>query len=135
MSMELFGFPVIEDESLESGCIIFGGPLLALEETGHPGEMSPCPFCGAKGSAIVDSDDRITYYVWCMTCEASGPREGSRLEAAESWNRPAKAPVPLDNFRASVGDILHEGKTFERPTFFVDSCQISCHWIARQLGG
>lgn len=50
-------------------------------------ELSPCPFCGARESAVVDSDDRITHYVWCMTCEASGPREGGRLDAVEAWNR------------------------------------------------
>lgn len=53
-------------------------------------ELLPCPFCGAKESAIVDSDDRITYYVWCMTCEASGPREGDRLAAIEGWNKRVK---------------------------------------------
>ena len=53
----------------------------------HDGEMLPCPFCGSKNSGIVDSDDRITYYVWCLSCDASGPREGERAEAVEAWNR------------------------------------------------
>lgn len=71
-----------------------------LAITGEAGEMNeeaetkdtlptllPCPFCGADDAAVVDSDDHITYYVWCMACDASGPREGRRLDAVESWNR------------------------------------------------
>ena len=50
-------------------------------------EPLPCPFCGAKDAATVDSDDRITYFVWCMECEASGPREDTRQAAVKAWNR------------------------------------------------
>jgi Lar family restriction alleviation protein len=51
-------------------------------------ELLPCPFCGGK-AAWSEGDQKTIYgneQVYCSSCYAMTPPEGSKAEAAEWWN-------------------------------------------------
>lgn len=59
--------------------------------------IEPCPFCRAENTdegprvvnGVVPAGNRHTgFYVWCSSCDATGPRNDVSHEVAiDEWNR------------------------------------------------
>lgn len=52
--------------------------------------IKPCPFCGSHNLGYhgdtTDFLSRDRYWVYCMRCEAQGPKADSREEAVKRWD-------------------------------------------------
>jgi Lar family restriction alleviation protein len=50
-----------------------------------------CPFCGGTETGFTGGNEdflaRGQYWIYCRSCEATGPRCDSLAEAVERWNK------------------------------------------------
>lgn len=58
-------------------------------------KLKPCPFCGNDDELMITNDadagilrpdDKLFYYVMCVTCGGYGPKEFDEAPAAKAWN-------------------------------------------------
>ena len=48
--------------------------------------LNPCPYCGYSRASLVDDHMLGGFFVFCPSCDMSGPRGESQLEAENAWN-------------------------------------------------
>lgn len=56
-------------------------------------ELKPCPFCGGKGVAILEDENKYLYYRYmaqCQKCGANAKLGRTKEEARKAWNRRAE---------------------------------------------
>jgi Lar family restriction alleviation protein len=52
----------------------------------NPVDFMPCPFCQAMTRHTVKNLDG-KHQVFCVTCDAHGPKESTEEKALEAWNK------------------------------------------------
>ena len=86
-------------------------------------ELKPCPFCGGKDISVYEYEEDYRgapacHYAACNDCDARGPEDYCKREAAQLWNNRVDS-VPDDR------RIHKEGK--------VRGMEKLCMWIAWRL--
>lgn len=67
-----------------------------IQESSECEELKPCPFCGSGDVEFLALDDKAPYYsVWCLDCEAEGPKGRNRGGVIVRWNQRINDPVFL----------------------------------------
>ena len=54
--------------------------------TSSPLDFQPCPFCQTEARHILKHLDQ-RHSVFCVSCEAVGPKKPTQQEAANAWNQ------------------------------------------------
>ena len=57
--------------------------------TSSPLNFKPCPFCRSETRHILKHLDE-KHSVFCVSCEAIGPKKPTQEEAANAWNQPPR---------------------------------------------
>jgi hypothetical protein len=60
-------------------------PTRPTGQRGHA--LGPCPWCGDRNHGWSGGTPYVS--VMCETCDATGPRKGTYVEAMAAWNTPA----------------------------------------------
>lgn len=58
-------------------------------ETEPPLDLKPCLYCRSEARHILKQLDG-KHSVFCVTCEATGPKKPTQEEAANAWNQPPR---------------------------------------------
>ena len=58
--------------------------LIEKEETMNTPPLDPCPFC--KSAVVVIRQDGGIFWVRCLDCMATGPKNASKMDSLKMWN-------------------------------------------------